>query len=248
LLARRTRHGGQAGAYLAIAAIFAADYAILRAFLRFDFLVSHERTFYADRMLDLFLISLAPAVCFAVGSLTERLARRPAVLRLGLVALLACVITASTYLAYPRRDKYESSRGWSVSGPDVETVRLIDKDAGNLPYVVLADQSVSAAAIREVGFKKYFDSTDPAVPGPIFFYPIPTGGPLYARFEAMNESAGARAEAEKAMALTGTQVAYFVVNHYWNQAQKIIIGASAAADAKWVVGDNKDFVFKYLKR
>ncbi len=245
LLRRRSR---DAVAYAVALFVFALDFVLLRTVVRFDFLVDNERAFYADRMRDLALLSVAPTVAYVAGLLAERLERRAAILRTGLVFLCAAVITASCYLAYPRRDKYESSRGWSTSAADVEAVQSITADAGGRTYAVLADQAVSAAAIREFGFRHYFMSRDPERPGAVFYYPVPTGGPLYAAFEKMNASYGSRASALAAMDFLGTDVVYFVVNHYWSQAQKIIIGAGREADAKWVTSDGRDYVFKYLRK
>ena len=60
------------------------------------------------------------------------------------------------YLSYPRFDHYHNSRGFSVGRADINAVRWINDHAENDDYIVLANQQVSAAAIREFGFKKYF--------------------------------------------------------------------------------------------
>ncbi|MEY4723282.1 MAG: hypothetical protein RLZZ324_795, partial [Candidatus Parcubacteria bacterium] len=151
------------------------------------------------------------------------------------------------YLSEPRRDQYDSSRGWSTGSLDLRTVHAIADDAGGAPYVVLANQSVSAGAVHEFGFSTYYDSHSPAAPGPVFFYPIPTGGPLYALFLDMNAHFGARADAIKAMDLAGVDTAYYVVDFYWYDARRIIVSAGRVADKQWSVGD-KAFVFKYQRK
>jgi len=226
--------------------IFLVNYLLLKTFVNFPFLIEYERSNYADRIFDLALFLLAPAALYAFGRLILRAERSFPALKLGLAVMVAVLATSSLYLAYPRRDKYESSRGWSTSAADLQAVRLIDKDAGAEPYVVLANQAVSAGAVSELGFKAYFPSRDPASPEPVFFYPIPTGGPLYAVFLDMNTDLGAGAVALRAMDLAGVDTAYYVVTNYWWHAQKIVSSAKRQSDAWWTV-DGRDYVFKYTR-
>jgi len=227
---------------------FLANFLLLKVWVEFPFLIEYERANFADRLAELTLFVLAPVALYAFGRLLLRIRKCgfPS-LAAGLIVLVAAVTVSSVYLAYPRRDKYESSRGWSTSASDVEAVRLIDQDADGEDYVVLANQSVSAAAVREFGFVKYYRSLDAAYPEDVFLYPIPTGGRLYSIFLDMNDAKGTRAVAERAMDLTGADTAYFIVNHYWWSAQSITINAKQEADAWWEVNE-KDWVFKYERR
>ena len=227
---------------------FFINYVLLRVWVRFPFLIEYERTNYADRLAELTLFITAPLALYAFGRLLQRIRTRGfPLLAVGLMLLVAAVITANVYLAYPRRDKYESSRGWSTSSNDIEAVLSIDKDAKAENYAVLANQSVSAAAIRELGFKKYFTQQNSDLREPIFFYPIPTGGPLYQIFLNTNDAWGARTIIEPAFKLTGAQTVYYVVNHYWWQAQQIIVNAKREAVDWWVIND-RVWVFKYEKK
>ncbi len=226
---------------------FLANFVLLKVWVKFPFLIEYERANFADRLAELTLFVLAPVAIYAFGRLLLRLRRHGfPTLAAGLLVLTAAVTVASVYLAYPRRDKYESSRGWSTSSFDVEAVRSIDEDARGDDYVVLANQSVSAAAVREFGFRTYYASLDPEYPDDVFFYPIPTGGRLYDFFLDMNDEMGARAVAERAMNLTDTDTAYYVVNHYWWAAQAITISAKQEADDWWQI-DDRDWVFKYVR-
>jgi len=226
--------------------IFIVNYILLRSVVSFPFLIEYERSNYADRIFDLALFLLTPAAVYAFGRLIGRVRRSFPALRIGLAVLIAVLATSSLYLAYPRRDKYESSRGWSTSAADIKTVRSVAADAGSAPYVVLANQAVSAGAVRELGFRAYFPSLDADRPGDIYFYPIPTGGPLYADFLEMNSALGSPAVARRAMDLTGVDTVYFVVTNYWWHAQKIISSAKKLADGWWTV-DDTDYVFKYVR-
>ncbi|MEA3248762.1 MAG: hypothetical protein U9Q03_00190 [Patescibacteria group bacterium] len=224
---------------------FLVNFILLKVWVEFPFLIEYERANFADRMAELTLFILAPVAVYAFGRLLLRIRRSgyPA-LNVGLIVLVAAVTVSSVYLAYPRRDKYESSRGWSTSISDIESVREIDEDADNDDYVVLANQSVSAAAVREFGFRKYYGSTDEAYPDDVFFYPIPTGGRLYDFFLEMNDGQGSRKVAEQAMDLAGVDTAYYVVNHYWWAALGITINAKSEADDWWEI-DEKNWVFRY---
>jgi hypothetical protein len=228
------------------AGMFLANYLLLKAFIRFPFLISYERSNYADRILDLTLFLLMPVGLYAVAVAVEKIRTGFPLLKIGAGMLLAALLTSSLYLAYPRRDKYESSHGWSTSATDAKAVRLIAEDAGAVSYAVLANQSVSAAAIREFGFSTYYASRDPLRPGYFFYYPVPTGDELYKDFDHMNETGGARQAALHAMDLTGVGIIYYVVNDYWYQAQKIVASAKRNADRTWSV-DNKSWVFKYVR-
>ncbi|MEY4745015.1 MAG: hypothetical protein RL272_960 [Candidatus Parcubacteria bacterium] len=241
---RRSRTGL---VYAISALVFFVNYVLLKSVVRFPFLISYERSNYADRIFDLTLFVLAPMAAVALAALLARIGRSFPALRVGAALLLAAFMTSSVYLGYPRRDKYESSRGWSTSAADVEAVRLIDRDAAGRPYIVLANQSVSAAAVRENGFARYFSSRDAAHPVPLFYYPIPTGDPLYQKFLDMNASLGSYDSARKAMDLAGVDTAYYVVSYYWWDAQRIILAAKRQADRSWNLRD-KDFVFKYERR
>lgn len=229
------------------AVMFFMNYLLLKAFVRFPFLISYERSNYADRIFDLTFFLLMPIALYAIAAGFERIRAGTALVKLFSTALLAALITSSLYLAYPRRDKYETSHGWSTSASDVKAVRLIAADAGNKNYVALANQSVSAAAIRESGFSRYYASRDESRPGYFFFYPIPTGDELYEDFDAMNASGGARGAALRAMNLTGVSTVYYVINDYWWHAQKNIASAKRQADRWWSV-DDKSWIFRYDRR
>jgi hypothetical protein len=110
--------------------------------------------------------------------------------------------------------------------------------------VVLANQAISAAAVREFGFRQYFQSQDADRPGEHFYYPIPTGQPLYQDFLAMNELDGARGQAEKTMRFADVDTVYYVVTNYWWQAQGKIVNAKREADTWWAL-DDQVWVFKY---
>lgn len=227
--------------------VFAANYVLLKTLITFPFLIEYEQSSYADRILELAVFLASPLAIYTFGRALRRIDASYPALKIGVAVMVATLITSSVYLAYPRRDSYESSRGWSTSAADVEAVRLISADASGADFVTLANQSVSAAAIREFGFRSYFPSQDGSRPGELFYYPIPTGDALYDVFLDMNEKLGDPDVARDAMRLTGVETVYYVVNHYWWNAQAIIISAQRTADEWWNIND-KVSIFKYTKR
>ena len=147
--------------------------------------------------------------------------------------------TSSFYLTYPREDAYASSHGYNVSEADIQAVHLIEELAENKPYIVLANQSVSAAAIQEIGFRYY---------GNLFFYPIPTGNLLYQKFLEMNERPD-REIAREALELVpmhgDVDTLFYIVNDYWWQAPRLIETSKTIANDWRSVGGGAVHVFRF---
>ena len=64
----------------------------------------------------------------------------------------------------------------------------------------------------------------------MFYYPVPTGGPLYQIFLRMIEENPTRELAMEAMNVTGVNRVYFVVNEYWWSAETAIERARVQTD------------------
>ncbi|PJA45376.1 hypothetical protein CO174_03575 [Candidatus Uhrbacteria bacterium CG_4_9_14_3_um_filter_50_9] len=218
----------------------AVNYLIMSTTLEFTFLINYERSNYAARLVPLMSFFLAPLMILGLSHLFLNLKSRPMILRVSVVVLLAACTASAFYMAYPRRDAYETNRGFNVSQADIDAVYLVESLADGKPYLALANQSVSAAAINQLGFR-YF--------GDLFFYPIPTGGELYDVFLDMNESP-TRETAEAALDLVpmhgGVIQLYFLVNNYWWQAPRIIETAKSTADDWRSVGEGGQvYIFEY---
>jgi hypothetical protein len=210
---------------------------VLQAAGEFPFLIDYERGNYADR---LFVIASLILLIPALGGLSRALARIP---RLGLapalllLALIPAGISANAYTSLPRHDAANVSRGWSVGRADIEAARWIDRDATGSPYTVLANQSVSAAAVQELGFKRYA--------GEVFFYPIPTGGPLYQKFLDIMDINSNIDPVREAARLGQTKLVYVVLNDYWWDASKVAEHLSAMADRQESFRDNRVRVYRF---
>jgi hypothetical protein len=215
------------------------NYALMSTLLEFTFLIDYERLNYAARLLPLIAFFLVPLVILGLGHLCVNIKSQPLVLRACVLVTLVAIASSTFYLSYPRRDAYESNRGFNVSQADIDAVHLVESMAAGVPYLALANQSVSASAIQEIGFRYW---------GDLFFYPIPTGGALYSSFLAMNESP-TRDTAVQALTLVpehgDIQTVFFLVNNYWWDAPRIIETAKTTANDWRSLGDGQIYVFRY---
>ncbi len=214
------------------------NFLVLRSAVEFTFLIDYERSNYADRLVTLAVFFLTPFLGLFFLKLWQRVVEQPIVIRAFVITLIAALMTSTLYITYPRKDNYVTSHGFNVSQSDINAVYSIDELGGDSDYIVLANQSVSAAAIREFDFKKYYDN--------IFYYPIPTGGTLYEYFLQMNDGPD-RKTAEAAMDLTGVDRLFYVVNEYWWQAPRIIETAKRSADSWMAIDNGQIYVFEYLR-
>lgn len=227
-------------ALLLMTLALAVNYLIMTTTLEFTFLIDYERSNYAARLVPLISLFLSPFIILGLSHIFINLQSRPLILRATTLLLLVAIASSSLYMAYPRRDAYETNRGFNVSQSDIDAVYLAESLAQGEPYLALANQSVSAAAIYEMGFRYY---------GDLFFYPIPTGGELYDQFLAMNESPD-RETALKALSLAqeheDVQTLFFLVNNYWWDAPRIIETAKTTADDWRSVGEGGQvYLFEY---
>ncbi len=234
---------------VAFAAMLFTNYLLLTSAVDFSFLIDYERGNYAARLLPLMAFALSPLAMLAILRSWEALSVRPLSLRIGFGLLLTIIITSSTYFAYPRNDGYEANHGYNVSQSDIDAVHSIEENADGVSYAVLANQSVSAAAIRELGFVRYF--------GDQFYYPIPTGGAFYEQFLSMNERP-ARETAIASLSLVNTHCSndpectlpaattlYYVVDTYWWESARIVETTKGVADDWWALGDGQVHVFRF---
>ncbi len=218
--------------------VLGVNYLLLANVIDFSFLIDYERANYANRILPLVLFFASPFLVLAFGHLSMNLRTKPIALKLSCFVLLATIATATFYLTFPRVDAYTTSHAFNVSRADVDAVYTIEDWAKNKPYIALADQSVSAAAIKNIGFRYY---------GDLFFYPIPTGEAMYQKFLAMNTTPS-RSTIDAALALIpkeeNVHTVFYVVDTYWWQANQIIEQSKAIAD-DWKSVDGSVYIFKF---
>lgn len=215
------------------------NYILVKLFIDFPALIKYEQNIFPERILEISFYFLIPLLLFALYRFFLKLETQKKSLKLFFLLLFPLLLTFSLYYSYPKDDSedYQIDRGYSVSSSDVYAVNYIDRDAAGADYIVLSDQSVSAAAVREFGFAKYY--------GPYFFYAIPTGDPLYQYYLKMVYSPPARATISEAANLAGVRLVYFVLNNYWTDADKIFESAKQTSDSTITIDNGKLWIFKY---
>lgn len=216
---------------------------LLCARLSFGFLIAYERGDYSGRILTIAFLFFLPLAILALYGFFLKLSGQNKIIKLIFIVFFSSLLTISLYGSYPRFDNYHNSHGYSVSQNDITAVNWIAADAQS-DYIVLANQQVSAAALREFGFKKYYQAKT-GNNEQIFYYPIPTGGSLYQHYLDMVYAAPKRETVKAALALTGAETGYFVLNKYWWAFPKILAEAKLEADSWVEIGGGEIVIFKY---
>lgn len=216
------------------------NFLVLSLGFDFPFLISYERTDFALRMITVTWLFLLPLTSDGITYLSEHVFKTRSARVYG-TALATLFLCANVYVAYPRHDGYTRSAAFNVTPADIEIVHRIADDANEAPYVVLSNQTLAAAAIQEFGFFQYYYDD-------IFAYPVPTSGPLYSIFLSMIEEAPTLEKVQRARDLTGVSTVYFVVHHYWWEADNRIAEAKKITDDWFTSDDGTVTVFTFSEK
>ncbi|NCD00489.1 hypothetical protein EOL94_00080 [bacterium] len=212
---------------------------ILSQFISFEFLIDYEQNYYKTRLLTISIIILFPLLFLLIKDFYNKLKEKNQYIQKIFFLLISLLILSSIYNSFPRNDNYLNSHSFSISEKDVATINFI-QEKSQKDYLVLANQQVSVAALKEFGFNRYLKND-------IYFYPIPTSGPLYQYYLNMVHEKPEKKYIEEAMTLTGANEAYFVINKYWWGYKKIVEEAKMEANEYYSLFDNEIYVFKYIK-
>lgn len=206
----------------------------------FTDLINYEQTNFAARLLVLITIFFLPLIISSLQHFISKILEQPVATKIIWLMMGLALISTSLYVSYPRFDKYFNSRGYSTGVNDIAAVKFIAKTAEG-PYIALANQQVSVAALKELGFDNYYQTEK----GLLYFYPIPTGGELYQYYLDMVYKNPSRETMASARALTGVKESYLIVNKYWFQSARVISAAKLSADS-WENINDEIYIFKYL--
>lgn len=212
--------------------------AIFLNFIKVSFIIDYEQGEFSQRVLQLAFYFLLPIVIYGFYLVLEKAASQPFIYMATILLILSLFLSLSLYLSYPRFDDYDNSKFINLSQADLEAVQFIEQNSNNQPYIVLANQMTSAAALKTYGFTRYYNGQ--------YFYPIPTGANLYNYFEQMIYQTPDKETMIKAMDLAEVNIAYFALPAYWSRYQLIIGEASKYADAIYSL-DDKVMIFKYFR-
>jgi hypothetical protein len=220
---------------------------LLRTWIIFPDVISQEQGGYPTRLLVVGLLFLIPWSMYGIyyigKSLTEEITSIP---KKGWMTIFvissSLLLMVSLYFSYPQRNPKVYFTGFNVTEHDVSAAEWIDADNEEYNYVVLANSITSVAAMTKYSFIKHFQ-TDL---GELYYYSIPTGGPLYKIYQNMLYEGQKREYMNEAMELTNTNKSYFVVNWYWDNFDKIVEGAKQSADS-WEIINDKIWIFTYTR-
>lgn len=179
----------------------------------FTFLITYERQDYIQRLFFIGQLLLLPAALSGYARVWKHAKQQPALPFFAFVLFMIAWQGARIYRAFPYHDATHIEHGWNTSQAALEAVRWIEHDSKNQPYTVLADQSVSAGAVAELGFKRYADD--------VFFYPLPTGGKLYQVFLRAATTEAKTEDIEEAARLGKSSLVYVILSDYWWQAEEV---------------------------
>ena len=236
LIYRRHRQDFKLTAPLTVAIAVLGSY-LLVSQLSFN-LIAYEQNDFAQRLIILVTILSFPAMLLVLGNLTEKILAQNKFYKISWLIILVALITASLYFSYPRQDHYYNSKAYAVSESDREAVNWIENQTKN-PYIVLANQQTGAMALRSFGFNRYYQN--------LYFYPIPTSGPLYQYFLNMVYVQANRETMNAAMNLAQVDEAYFILPKYWWAFSKILAEAKLSADSWQKIDTGQLYIFKYTK-
>lgn len=209
--------------------------------IEFRNVISYEQGVYGQRVLQLCFVLLFPFFLFGTVHLMQY---KRCSKKFLFPFFVAGLLLVSWYFTYPTRDPISLHTGYAVRDADIEAVHFIhQRNENKNDYIVLTNQIVSAAAIKELGFFSYHDT----VQGEQYAYAIPTGGPFYQYFRKMVYEEPKREWMEQAMTFAGVSRAYFVHTDYWAPAATIRDEAKKEADDWWELGDGRVWVYEYIK-
>lgn len=217
----------------------------LALFLHFPSLIWYERMSYITRIFELAPLFLTPFILSALYSLWEKIDKHHLPLFL-FASMIFCssLLVVSLYFSYPHVDPFTNYHGYNLSQTDIKTVHFIHDDMKDNQCLVLANQIVSVTAIREFGFVGYRDFFLEGKKQNLFYYPIPTGSPLYPYFLQMINQPS-RETISRVMNTFHVSCVYFVVNQYETRFENIIQQAQSTT-GEWLPLDSGiNYVFKY---
>ncbi|MDP3985825.1 MAG: hypothetical protein U1C53_02495 [Candidatus Veblenbacteria bacterium] len=220
-----------------LAALPLISYLLLALFATFPNLPPNEQDFYTVRLWELALLALWPLAlwgAYRLGNTVLQRLRHPTTW----TAAGTLILTASFYLTFPRLDVWHRDTAYNTTPYDIEAVRLVAAQSDSAPYVVLANQAVAAAAVREFGFTHYYTGH--------FYYPLPTGtNPLYQVYLNAAERGLPTRDIISRAAELGVPQVFLVLNRYWADYDTLHQVAQGEADAWWEVAEGRITVYRY---
>lgn len=130
---------------------------ILLSFLNFNNVIDYEQGEFLKRFLQITVLASSPLFIFGLYFVFSQTETKLHFSKF-IIIFLTLFFTVNLYLAYPHNDAFTKARGYSVGESDVKAVEWIDNNANGQKYIVLANQSTSAAGLQQFGFAHYYNN------------------------------------------------------------------------------------------
>ncbi len=213
---------------------------IIKYAFDFEALIDYEKQIFANRYLELALIALTPLILYSWQWIFNSLVRnKRTMVKIFAVTIIMFSILIAYYVSYPRKDDYVLNKGYSVSDADFHAAQTVQTKSTGQPYIVLANQNTSAAALKLFGFQAYYNGH--------FYYPLPTSSPLYSIFYDMMQNGPRLEKVEQARLLTGVTDVYFMVPEFWHNSPGINDAAKQIADSTFKIDTGRITVHYFTK-
>lgn len=232
-LISRSQYWQKVKEYLLFAMIFLINFILVNYLMIFDFTTAGNMQDFSGRVFELFLYFLLPIFLIGGYLVYEKnwQDNNSVISRIFIIMILLFIPVLSMYFSYPLDDDYRNTKFYSLSESDIKTVRFINNQ-NDSDYIVLANQQVAAAAIREFGFAKYYNNG--------FYYSIPDGQEdgLYQYFEKMVYEKPDLEYIKQAMETAGVDNAYLVLCPYWTNFKNLAEQIKTTTELWWLVEGN----------
>ncbi|MFH1610671.1 MAG: hypothetical protein ABIA91_02160, partial [Patescibacteria group bacterium] len=209
----------------------------LLSLLKFNAVIYYEQNIFPERLIHFAYFFVLPFVIYSIYHIFRISIKNK---KLSII-ITAFILTGCIYLAYPTYDVIEKNKGYSISQADIYAVQKIQETSNTDNFIVLANQSTSAAALQEFSFKKYFTNNSQQ----LFYYPIPTSSPLYKIYLDISYKGIKDEYIQQTKDLTGVDTIYLVFNDYWTNFKKLVLEAQANALNSFEIDNGKIWIFKY---
>ncbi|MFH0857125.1 MAG: hypothetical protein V1848_00040 [Candidatus Magasanikbacteria bacterium] len=214
---------------------------LLRSFIQFPNLAEEEQNNYPMRLVIASILFMLPWAIYCITQLKYNLKNYQKYI---VMAMCSGILMTTLYFAYPQRNPKIFYPGFNITKYDFEAVRWIhakEKENTETDYVVLANTLVSATAMTEYGFQKYYVINGQEQ----FYYSTPSGSPLYTEYLNMVYDRANTDHIPSVMNMTNTKTVYFVLNKYWRNYDKVAEEAKKTANEWHVIGKDDVFIFVY---
>ena len=207
--------------------------ALLLIFARFPQVFSNSQSDYPLRLWTLGLLFILPEALIIINKFTT--AQKPWLKPALLTALMILMI----FNIFPRYDRYQKDRLYSVSAADLQTQALVRSDARGSTFAILTNQMTSVAGLWQYGFE--------ASPKKPLIYALPTTDDVYSAYlHFVNlDNDNSRAAIKKTAQLFGVRAVYLIIPSYWNKFSELATKAAREADKIIWLPDTSAFIVKY---